>query len=733
MPAWWERFISVLSGSADATANDRLLLAALIGCSLFTLGQLLTMLGTRWGDHHAMAKSFFVSVLIHLCLGLGWATAVKSLPPPPVFTVSTEEQPIPIRDVILTSEEELSQPDPGNTPLWRQPAELPDPELLRSERDFVAANDHDADMPRDPLEVPSAPPEEVAAVSTTAPEPEPADLPELTPPTSAPPPTFTAAEALATPEALARPDVGPVAARPQADSRPLLGESASDSPPVRGSALRTSPEVQPESLSIPLPEADASAIPNPQGAPAELIVRRASPLATPIGEPIPGATSPPSAGALQGSRFARSSTTRSNPGVAETEALPVDTVRAPSALSRERIASARQSLSEPLEADALPVFIRPAPSNRPATAPATAATTYKLRRLDRRKDIALQNGGTEASELAVEMALAWLARHQEAEGYWDADKHGGGQREVRRIDANKPPGGRETDTGLTGLAILSFLGAGHTHEEGDYTREVALALRWLIAMQRSDGYLGGRATYYDQMYCHAIAAYALAEAYGMQSDPSKYPALREAVEQAVWYICQTQNKDGGWRYRAGFDESDMSMFGWQLMALKSAQLAGLEVPEETRRGMIQFLRQRSRGTHGGLAGYKEADPPSPAMTAEALFCKQMYGLKRASAVSREAVDYLLGHLPKMSSPDEYYWYYGTLAMFQYGGEPWQRWNDALRDTLIRLQRKNGDAAGSWDPVGPWGPVGGRIYSTTFCVLSLEVYYRFLPLYQVGED
>ncbi len=71
-------------------------------------------------------------------------------------------------------------------------------------------------------------------------------------------------------------------------------------------------------------------------------------------------------------------------------------------------------------------------------------------------------------------------------------------------------------------------------------------------------------------------------------------------------------------------------------------------------------------------------------------------------------------------------------MYQYGGEPWKQWNEALRDILVQDQRRSGHATGSWDPKPPWGPFGGRIYSTALSTLCLEVYYRFLPLYQMGS-
>jgi hypothetical protein len=233
------------------------------------------------------------------------------------------------------------------------------------------------------------------------------------------------------------------------------------------------------------------------------------------------------------------------------------------------------------------------------------------------------------------------------------------------------------------------------------------------------------------MYCHAMATYALAEAYGMQSDPKSDTRLREPVSRAVAYILENQNEsDGGWRYIKTQD-SDMSMFGWQLMALKSAEITNIPVPHAAKRRMVQFLKDRSLGQQQGLAGYRVNMPVTPSMTAEALFSKQMLGIQRTHPACTEAVEYLLKNPPKLSDYDLYYWYYGTLAMYQYGGEPWQTWNEALRDRLIADQVKTGDLAGSWDPKDRWGLYGGRLYSTTLSTLCLEVYYRFLPLYNMG--
>ncbi len=277
---------------------------------------------------------------------------------------------------------------------------------------------------------------------------------------------------------------------------------------------------------------------------------------------------------------------------------------------------------------------------------------------------------------------------------------------------------------------MAFLGAGHTTDEGPHTDTVNRAIDWLIANQRDDGFLAPGAAHFEQMYCHGMATYALAEAYGMQASREN-SRIRRPLEKAVLYIASQQGEDGGWRYVKG-QEGDMSMFGWQLMALKSAEIAGLTMPPTARAKMVRFLKDRSLGESNGLAAYRAGLKATPPMTAEALFCKQMLGMTRSNPASVEAVTYLLQNAPKRSESNYYYWYYGTLAMYQFGGTAWDRWNAALRDLLISEQIKTGSDAGSWAPKDTWGPYGGRVYSTAIATLSLEVYYRFLPLYGGGE-
>lgn len=351
---------------------------------------------------------------------------------------------------------------------------------------------------------------------------------------------------------------------------------------------------------------------------------------------------------------------------------------------------------------------------------------YRLRVQPNREQLVATRGGNAATQTAVRQALKWLASNQSPDGRWDASLHGAGQ-EHKVLGHDREGAGAKADTGITGLALLAFLGDGHTHRDGPYRHVVQAGVNFLIRNQRSDGNLSGDAEMYAAMYCHGMAAFALAEAYGMTGDP----ALRPAVERAISYTVSAQHPtQGGWRYRPGDALGDTSQLGWQLMALKSAQLAGIEVPLAARNGMIRFLKSVSHGKHGGLASYRIGEQSNRVMTAEALFCRQLLGMTRSNPASEEAGNYVLEELPGQTREmNLYYWYYATLAMYQLQGEHWDTWNEALQATLLPRQETGGPNQGSWAPDNClWGGYGGRVYSTAMATLCLEVYYRFLPIY-----
>jgi hypothetical protein len=363
------------------------------------------------------------------------------------------------------------------------------------------------------------------------------------------------------------------------------------------------------------------------------------------------------------------------------------------------------------------------PPSRRENASARVPDIYRLRLAPDRSRVAQLRGGTPETEAAVKAALAWLAENQASDGHWDAKSHGAG-RELLVAGRDRQGAGTRADTGVTALALLAFLASGHTHQHGSYPSAIRRGLEFILRSQAPDGNLGGEASTYAFMYCHAMATFALSEAYGMTSDER----LREPVYRAIDYTLKAQDPSGGgWRYKPG-DPGDTSQLGWQLMALRSAELAGVPIPEICRRRAREYLESVSSGQYGGLASYRPGERVSRPMTAEALACRQFLGVPAANPAAREAGNYLLAELPGSRSPNFYYWYYGTLGMDYLQGTYWERWNRALQRTLLARQRKGGHLAGSWDPDTVWGGYGGRVYTTALATLCLEVYYRYLPLY-----
>ena len=327
-------------------------------------------------------------------------------------------------------------------------------------------------------------------------------------------------------------------------------------------------------------------------------------------------------------------------------------------------------------------------------------------------------GGTPQTETAVQLALDWLARNQSRDGRWDARRHGAGQ-ERHVLGQERERAGIKADTAMTGLALLAFLGSGSTHKYGKHQKSVKLGVQFLIAEQHRSGSLAGSATLFARMYCHGIATFALAEAYSMTGDAE----LKPYVERAIQFTVKTQNQvTGGWRYQVG-DRGDMSQFGWQLLALKSAEQGGVPIPRRTRLGMLRFLRSVSFGRAGGLASYRPGRAKSRTMTAEALVCRHFLKTSNPS-LSNEAVRYIRQEVPSPANRNFYYWYYASLAMHKVGDGNWRAWNRSLQQALITTQSRGGKDDGSWSPQTRWGGYGGRVYTTAMAAMCLEVYYRF---------
>jgi len=372
-------------------------------------------------------------------------------------------------------------------------------------------------------------------------------------------------------------------------------------------------------------------------------------------------------------------------------------------------------------------------SQNPPATEKPVPPVYRLRIAADREKQAHRHGATDETEAAVAAALKWLAGAQSEDGRWDADAYGAG-RESLIGGRDREQAGASADTGVTGLALLAFLASGHTHQRGEYRETVRLGINYLLRTQGQDGSLGGSAKPYAFMYCHAMAAFALSEAFAMTDEA----LLKDPVTKSLEYTLKAQNvSSGGWRYGPG-DPGDTSQLGWQLMALKSGELAGIPIPDHSRQGMIRYLRTVGSGQHGGIAAYRPGEKPSTTMTAEALVCWLFLGMPPDHPAGEEAAAYLLADLPRVprfpsfADPSQqanlYYWYYATLGLRQLGGEPWRQWNASLQEALVSTQRKSGHLTGTWDPTTRWGGAGGRIYSTALATLCLEVYYRFLPLH-----
>ena len=309
-------------------------------------------------------------------------------------------------------------------------------------------------------------------------------------------------------------------------------------------------------------------------------------------------------------------------------------------------------------------------------------------------------------EQSVERALAFLASQQEK-------------------DAWLASGGKHP--AITSLAVMAFLSAGHVPGEGPYRANVDRAIRWVLAQQRSDGIFSS--TEWDEMYQHAICTMMLCEVAAM-ADAKLAKEMKPKLELAIKRIVESQRTaephKGGWRYRYASSDADLSVSGWQILALRAARNLGCDVPVQKIDLAVHFVQQCRDPGSGGYA-YQPGTQVSLACTGTAILALELCG--KARHHSREALQagsYLLRSPLGHDSPHSYYAaYYCSQAMFQLGSNYWLVYRPRLHTLLLDSQQRNG----AWltnDGLGP-------SYSTALAILALTVEYRLLPIYQRDED
>ena len=340
-----------------------------------------------------------------------------------------------------------------------------------------------------------------------------------------------------------------------------------------------------------------------------------------------------------------------------------------------------------------------------------------------------QGGGTEGSEKSVALALAWLAEHQLPDGSWSYDLRQcpscGGKCRNR--------GTNNSTIAATAMGVLPFLAAGNTPTTGKYKRVVAQGINYLLdqGMETENG-----TSFHDgpgNMYAHGLATIAICETYAMLAprERARYRQLEYAAQEATRFIEYAQASDGGWRYTPKMP-GDTSVAGWQMMALKSAELASLEVSKTTLFGMRSFLRDVVALEDGARYAYMRDSSESLATDAIGLLCRLYLDWDVRNETLLKGAKRLADADRSLGNP--YYTYYASQLLHNVGGSVWNNWNREMREKLIKAQQMDGHERGSWFPNDADGHCqqGGRLYATSLNCMVLEVYYRHMPLYQKME-
>jgi hypothetical protein len=309
---------------------------------------------------------------------------------------------------------------------------------------------------------------------------------------------------------------------------------------------------------------------------------------------------------------------------------------------------------------------------------------------------------------ALEKAVAFLVTQQKQDGAF-GDKY---------------------PVAMTGLAIMALLAVGYTPDDATHGDRIRRGLNYVLSQMRDDGYLGHNDN--SRMYGHGICTLMLTEAAGMTRDEVLERRLVEACRRAVKLILRAQairkggDQQGGWRYEPNSADSDLSLTGWQTMALRSAKNIGIEVPNTAIQSAIAYIRANS-APDGGFAYQGKAD--HPVLRGIGLLALPVCGVYDAPELAKTTAK-MLADPPKWQGPWFFYrTYYAAVGMYQMGDQAWNRFFPLVDDMLIGHQ----NADGSWpDPPGNnelSGYAPTPVYTTAMAALALAVHHHLLPIYQ----
>jgi hypothetical protein len=343
--------------------------------------------------------------------------------------------------------------------------------------------------------------------------------------------------------------------------------------------------------------------------------------------------------------------------------------------------------------------------NIPATMSKRCSPEDRMQRL-------LESGGTKECEEAVVKALDWLQKTQNPDGSWSS-----------------PQGA------MTGFALLAFLGHCETPLSAKYGETVLKGMTFLINLgMKNNGRLASSNEQSNHwVYEHAIATYALAEAYTFCHQLGlNIPNLDKVTRKAGDMIIKGQGESGGWVYRyAPTNSGDNSVGYWQIQAMKACKHTGLWDTGMFKKPSAKALEWLSKvqGANGAI-GYRGDSSRSPGLTGGGVLAFQMWDKGSASEV-RKGIKYVAKNSRfdwNTETSNLYYHYYNAQAMIHYGGIEWKEYNDRFRDELLKAQDKDG----SWKRPKKFPHDATNVHmSTCLSVLMLEVYYRFLPATGAG--